>query len=525
MTTNDLPWNQEAEAAVLGVILRGEVSLDEVRRDLVPEDFYDPQHRAIYAAVVQLGRQDVGIDLVTVYDALRSGPQTRYVDASYLAGLCNAAPVSSHLPHYVSIVKRDASRREYLQAVERFVASVNQSQHDGERNAAEQLIQELGRIHQEERPDRPKWLTASELVNAEHTSIEWLWEGYLAPGILTLLSARPKIGKTTLIFHFLSVFFRRQPFLDQATYQAGKVLLFTEESLMLLKRRLERLGLSGDSLLIAQRFTISGWTDVLARIRLAAQQGVRLVIIDTLASFWGVEDENDAPKAVNALLPLQTLAQQLGIAVLLVHHLRKSAGEDGTAHRGSGAIVGAVDVAVEMNRDPQKPNRRRLTTLSRFDETPQQLVIELEGGVYQSKGSPEAVSRAEVRGQVLSGLPGPDEEPIERDALLEQLDPKPSTSLLKEVLRELAEDEHLIERLGGGKRGDPYRYRRAGNSDSATYEPIGVAESNSQPSQEAQPLPPQGHGSTSDQAIRLIQEVFPGVEVCPAEDNGRGTPP
>jgi len=297
------------------------------------------------------------------------------------------------------------------------------------------------------------------------------------------------------------------------------VLLFTEESIILLKQRLERLELSRDDLLIVQRFTVSGWTDVLARIRLAAQHGVRLVVVDTLAAFWGVDDENDAPKAVNALLPLQTLAQQLGIAVLLVHHLRKTAGEDGTAHRGSGAIVGAVDVAVEMSRDPQKSNRRRFTTLSRFDETPPQVVIELDGGVYQSKGSPEAVGRAEVKEQVLGGLPCPEEDPIERDALLEQLDPKPSTSLLKEVLRELVEDEELVERLGAGRKGDPYRYRLAANSHSATYIPPSVAESNSGPRQEPPPPLPQSRGSASEQTIRLIQEVFPGTEAHVSDDS------
>jgi len=147
MNTNDLPWNQEAEAAVLGVILRGEASLDEVRRDLGLEDFYGLHHKAIYAAIVELAKRGVGTDLVTTYDALRSGPGTPSVDATYLAGLCEAAPVSSHLSHYVSIVKRDSGRRKYLQAVERFVASQNDSQSNGTGAAVEQLIQELGRIH------------------------------------------------------------------------------------------------------------------------------------------------------------------------------------------------------------------------------------------------------------------------------------------------------------------------------------------------------------------------------------------
>ncbi len=218
MTSHNLPWNLEAEAAVLGILLRGEADLESLRHELESTDFYDRRHRTIYAAINALAQRDVGVDLLTVHDALRSDPDTGHAEPSYLAGLCEAAPLSSHLPHYVSIVKRDSGRRKYLQAAERLVASLNQSQPDGTGDAVEQCIKELSRIHQEERPDKPKWLTASELVNAAHVSVEWLWESYLAPGLLTLLSARPKTGKTTLIFHFLSAFFSRQPFLDQATH-------------------------------------------------------------------------------------------------------------------------------------------------------------------------------------------------------------------------------------------------------------------------------------------------------------------
>jgi len=512
MTNHNPPRNPEAEAAVLGVLLRGEANLDGV--GLKPEDFSDSRHRAIYAAVVELTKRGDGVDLVTAHDALRSGPGSRSVDASYLAGLCEAAPVPSHLSDYVSIVKRDSGRRKYLQAAERFAASQNEPQSNGTGAAVEQFIQELSRIHQEERPDRPKWVTASELVNAEHTSVEWVWETFLGHGLLTLLSARPKIGKTTLLFHLLSALFHRQPFLAQATAQTGKVLLCTEEGPALLRRRLERLELEGDDLLIMPRSAMTGWKDTLQQIRLAVRQGVCLVIIDTLAAFWDVEDENDAPKAGTALLPLQTLAQQNGIAVLLVHHLRKTPGEEGTAHRGSGAIVAAVDVAVEMSRDPRKPTRRVLTALSRFEETPQKLVIELVEGAYQSMGSPEAVSRAEVKEQVLGGLPGSDEEPIERDTLLEQLDPKPSASLLKEVLKALAEDERLVERLGAGKRGDPYRYRLAGNSNSDTPIDPYVAESNTGPQPGDGVSSVERLGAKAKQAVELIQQVFPETEVC-----------
>lgn len=516
MTTDNLPWNPEAEAAVLGAILVDGAQINDAMLSLTAEDFHDCRHQRIYATMLELVKRGVGIDLVTVYDALRSADHANKPDSTHLAGLCEAAPVVANLPHYAAIVKRDAMLRRKLQAAQRFLATVvNGSHPDDAERAAKQLTEELTASDGAASVGQSRWLTAPELLGAERTTVNWLWEGFLARELLALLSARPKVGKTTLIFHLLQAFFNRQSFLDRATRLDGKVLLLTEEAPMLLMRRLERLGLNVEGLLILQRFKVRSWPDALEQIRLAAKQGVELVIVDTLASFWGVVDENDAPKVVAALTPLQALLQELGVAGLLVHHLRKTPGEEGTAHRGSGAIVGAVDIALEMNRDPAKPTRRVLAALSRFEETPQKLVIELAEGAYRSMGSPEAVSRAEVTDQVLEALPGPGEEPIGRDDLLERLDPKPSGSLLKEVLSTLAEQERRIERLGAGKKGDPYRYRMAQHSDSNTPIDSYVAESNSRPCQEAPPPPPESHSPASAQAIRLIHEVFPGTEVYP----------
>jgi hypothetical protein len=519
MTTDNLPWSPEAEAAVLGAILIDGAQIKEATMSLTAEDFYDRRHQRIYATMLGLAKRGVGIDLVTVYDALRSTDHASKPDAAYLAGLCEAAPVVANLPHYAAIVRRDAILRRKVEAAKRFLAAVANGSHpDDEERAVKQLAEELIASDGNASVGQSRWLTAPELLGAQRTTVEWVWDGFLARGLLALLSARPKIGKTTLIFHFLKALFSRQLFLDRATRLDGKVLLLTEEAPMLLMRRLERFGLNVEDLLILQRFKVRSWPDAVEQIRLAAKQGVVLVIVDTLASFWGVVDENDAPKVVAALTPLQALLQELGVAGLLVHHLRKTPGEEGTAHRGSGAIVGAVDIAVEMTRDPAKPTRRVLAALSRFEETPQKLVIELtEGGVYRSMGSPEAVSHAEVTEQVLEALPSSEDEPIGRDELLERLDPKPSGSLLKEVLSTLAERERRIERLGAGKKGNPYRYRLAQDSNSAT--PIGsyVAESNSDPRQETPPQPPQSHSPATDQAIRLVQEVFPGTELCQPE--------
>ena len=205
--------------------------------------------------------------------------------------------------------------------------------------------------------------------------------------------------------------------------------------------------------------------------------GAEVVIVDTVAAWAGIEDENAATEVEKALRPVISLAQEKGAAVLLLHHLNKSDGPEGTAHRGSGHLVAMADVAVEL-RQPEgnAPETRRVVrALSRYQETPRELVIDLQGGDYIALGTPKGVLRQEAAQAVLSVLPGPEEEgvPLEPgtghpDAITKRVQaalgrPLPRTTL-QEALALLLQ-EGLVQRLGEGKRGSPYLYRRSGQGE------------------------------------------------------------
>src|SRR5262249_2091167 len=123
---------------------------------------------------------------------------------------------------------------------------------------------------------------------------------------------------------------------------------------------------------------------------LCSRQGITLVIIDPLASFLPGRDENHAGLMMEALAPLQQLTS-LGASVLLLHHPRKEESAAGMMARGSGPLPRFVDIRVEMDAFGPRAldeRRRRLRALSRFEETPQHWVIELnaEGTDYLSHG-------------------------------------------------------------------------------------------------------------------------------------------
>lgn len=75
-------------------------------------------------------------------------------------------------------------------------------------------------------------------------------------------------------------------------------------------------------------------------------QSLDLLIVDTLHSATAGADENSAQHMGIVLKLAKQAAQDLGCAVLLVHHTNKN----GTAERGSSALRGAMDCMIEVKR-------------------------------------------------------------------------------------------------------------------------------------------------------------------------------
>jgi hypothetical protein len=75
-----------------------------------------------------------------------------------------------------------------------------------------------------------------------------------------------------------------------------------------------------------------------------------MVIIDTLAIWAGIDDENDASKTTQAVAKVMLLAQNTNAPIIIIHHSRKRGGSNGEAIRGSGAILATVDISLELKR-------------------------------------------------------------------------------------------------------------------------------------------------------------------------------
>jgi hypothetical protein len=295
--------------------------------------------------------------------------------------------------------------------------------------------------------------------------VNWLWQGYLAPGNVTLLTGQWKSGKTTL----LSVLLARLGGGGQLAglpVRPAKAAVVSEEAPSRWLRRAEKLGIGNHVCWFCRPFrgkpTGGEWLALLDRLlELRRRAGIELVAVDPLALFLPGRDESHAGLMLEALAPLQRLTAE-GLSVLLLHHPRKGSCLAGQAARGSGALSGFVDIALEMRqvgRVAAGGRRRRLLSFSRWEETPRQLVLELnaEGTDYLCHDARSEDDFLENWEQLRAALADAPRKLTRRQVAKRWPGGPPSGATLWRWL-EQAVSQGLVCRDGSGRKREPFRY-------------------------------------------------------------------
>jgi hypothetical protein len=309
------------------------------------------------------------------------------------------------------------------------------------------------------------WWSEAQSVTEDRPS--WLWHGYLAPGCVTVLTGPAKAGKTTLLAALLARMGAGGTLAGLAV-RPGKAAVVSEEPLRHWQERGQRLGFGPHLCLFCQPFQglprPAEWLALINHLLdLHGGRGLDLVVFDSLSVFLPPWSEASSTGILQALLPLKRLTAA-GISVGLWHHPAKGEPAIGQAARGSGALLAQPDVLIELRwhvRPDSNDRRRRLHALSRFPDTPRQLVIELtaDGTDYTSHGDLEMVdfmtswdALRDVLGTVCYKLTRPE--------VLERWPadwPKPATQTLWRWL-DRAVALNLVRRDGAGVRFAPFRY-------------------------------------------------------------------
>lgn len=308
--------------------------------------------------------------------------------------------------------------------------------------------------------------TAAEIGAMAEEEIAWVAKPYVARGVITDVEGKAKdAGKTTFLLAMIRSVVSGDRFLGQETQSTPAVLL-TEERPTSVRAGLRRAGL-----LERQDLHILHWHEtkgaelhgvIQAAIEKCKEVRAKLLVIDTINQFarFRDEDENHSGPVFAAMEPLQEAANQ-GLAVVMGRHARKSGGRVGDSGRGSSAFTGTADIVLSLRRPEgqSKSTLREIHALSRFEATPELLVIDFTGEGYVAVGTQADVVRQQTKAAVVTVLTSANHGGVTLDELLGRLPIELNgRTTAQGVLDELMTCQS-VARLGRGVKGSPFRYQ------------------------------------------------------------------
>lgn len=196
------------------------------------------------------------------------------------------------------------------------------------------------------------------IMNTPMKPIEYCVDGLISQGLFILAGA-PKVGKSWLALDMCLSIAKGEKVLGKATSCGHAVYLSLEDSLIRLQNRLYELtDEPSDNLnfaIMAESIS-NGLPEQIEYCRKRFDD-LKIVVIDTLQKVRN-ESESSYSSDYKELSVLKSLADKLGIAIVLVHHTRKcSDGDPFNMISGSTGLSGCVDgsmVLIESKRGSRK---------------------------------------------------------------------------------------------------------------------------------------------------------------------------
>ncbi len=174
------------------------------------------------------------------------------------------------------------------------------------------------------------------------------------------------------------------------TLKGGVLILAVEEHRRDVMNRLRQYGYTGeDPIWIEPAPVQDDATTIRALEEFIEKHSIVLVLIDTLASFFAMQDETDNAELTRRLKPILGICRRREAVIAILHHERKSGGEGGRAIRGGGAIFALVDQAFQLEKG-DTPTQRRLRIDGRYKgDVPSELTLDYVNDHYVCLGTPE----------------------------------------------------------------------------------------------------------------------------------------
>ncbi len=389
------PNSPDAERSVLGAIMLDNRAINVAQEMLTPFDFFLESHRKIFRTMENLSERGIGIDILTVKEALEvSGELDSVGGIAYVSSLVDGVPKSTNVEFYAKIVKEKSTLRNLIEAGSNIVSSCYESDSPSEEllDLAEMSIFKIAgerlKTHfipiKDVASDSLKILEQiadhQELMRGIPTGFEKFDELTLGlqPADLIIIAARPSMGKTTFCLNiaehvglktpqkvgiFSLEMSREQLFLrmlcSEARIDSHRLKKGILSNAEITKLRMTFHALSEANIFIDDTPGI-GIIEMRAKARrLKSRHGLDLLIIDYLQLMRGRgRYENRNQEITDITRSLKELAKELRIPIITVSQLSRAPEQRGGDRRPqlsdlreSGAIEQDADLVAFIYRE------------------------------------------------------------------------------------------------------------------------------------------------------------------------------
>lgn len=210
------PHSVLAEQQVIGCCLLSKAAISQAAEKLAPQHFYRDVHRLIFEAVIALYAKGAAVDIATVSEELhRTGTLKAVGGTSLLMDILQQTASAANVQHHVAIVLENAMKREILRLAREYSEKAMDAGTD-----ALQVLSDfqgetmlIGRSSETSTLYKPMRLAGEvfrhiDAMLVERSSLTGVPTGLrdldfitggLHPSTLTVIGARPSVGKTALI--------------------------------------------------------------------------------------------------------------------------------------------------------------------------------------------------------------------------------------------------------------------------------------------------------------------------------------
>jgi replicative DNA helicase len=388
-----LPHSEDIEQKVLGAIILEGSLMDVLSKDFSVNLFYDPKHRAIAKTMVEMYKESMPIDLITLIKKLQEKELVQNAGGiKYISSLSTGVSSTYNIDYYTKILQEEALRRNVILISNKAIQSsfddtndifdvfsnVQHQLDDAVKSVVNYEIKTVGQVHSEVISQSIQILKSGQKsgVPSGLRLLDNVTNGWQKTDLI-ILAGRPGAGKTSAVVSMalfpavnmnipLAIFsleMSSEQLVSRMQSQYSKINVsklvkkqLTEDEIVHIERTTEQFKKA--PMYIDDTPNIS-LMELKGKVRkLVRDNGVKLVIVDYLQLMRsGLKTQSREQEISEISRGLKGLAKEVNVPVIALSQLSRSVEQRGgdkkpmlSDLRESGAIEQDADMVIFCHR-------------------------------------------------------------------------------------------------------------------------------------------------------------------------------